>query len=47
MKDEYSFEKWFEQLRLIVLEKTNVEFTDEDSVREYYESGKSFEDVAD
>jgi hypothetical protein len=47
MKDEYTFQEWFEQLKVIVLEKTGVEFRDVDAVKEDYDSDKHFADVAD
>ena len=47
MKDEYTLEEWFEMLKVIVLEKTGVDFRDVDSVKEDYNNGKHFADVAD
>ena len=47
MKDEYEFEEWFSQLRVSVLEKTNFDFRDEESVKNDYENGKHFADIAD
>lgn len=41
------FEAWFSCLQMVVLDATGVEFTDEDSVRDDYESGKSIYDVSD
>ena len=47
MKDEYTFQEWFSQLKVSVLEKTNVDFRDEDAVKDDYDSGKHFADIAD
>ena len=46
VKGEFDFDTWFESLAATVLDKTGVEFTDEDSVRGDYEAGKNCFDVA-
>lgn len=46
-KSTHDFDTWFETVACVVLEKTGVEFRDEDSVRFEYEEGKSAFDVAD
>ena len=46
-KNEADFETWFENLAMHVLDKTGVEFRDEDSVREDYEAGRDIFEVAD
>ena len=47
VKGEFDFEAWFDSLAMMVLEKTGVEFRDEESVRGDYEAGKNCADVAD
>jgi hypothetical protein len=37
--EETTFENWFSCLKVCVLEKTGVEFNDEDAVREDYDQG--------
>jgi hypothetical protein len=46
-KPEFSFETWFGTLQTIVLDRTGVDFKDEDSVRQDYEDGRSVYDVID
>ncbi len=46
-KDEFDFQTWFDNLAALVLDMTGVEFRDEDSVRDGYETGKNMFDVAD
>ena len=47
VKGEFDFDTWFENLAAMVLDKTGIEFRDEDSVRGDYEDGKNCADVAD
>lgn len=42
-----SFEDWFDNLKMYVLDRTGVEFRDADAVRDDYERGRSMYDVAD
>lgn len=44
---ESGFETWFGNLIMLVLDKTGVDFRDANSVREDYEAGKGFADVAE
>lgn len=46
-KNEVDFESWFDTLRLDVGERTGVNFTDQDSVRDDYEQGRDVHEVAD
>lgn len=46
-KEDFDFETWFDSLAAMVLDKTGVEFRDEESVREDYENGRNLADVAD
>jgi len=46
-KSDFDFETWFDSLAMMVLDKTGVEFRDQDTVREDYESGRNLADVAD
>ena len=46
-KNEFDFETWFDQLAMHVLDRTGVEFRDEESVREDYEKGRDMFDVVD
>lgn len=46
-KDEFDFETWFDSLSMMVLDRTGVEFRDEDSVRADYEAGRNLADIAD
>jgi hypothetical protein len=45
-KHEFTFDVWFDNLELQVLDLTNIPFRDEDSVRADYDAGRSFYDVA-
>jgi len=47
IKGEFDFETWFDNLAMMVLDKSGVEFRDEESVRGDYEAGKNCADVAD
>lgn len=44
--DGHDFETWFDLVAMKVLAETGVQFRDEDSVRDEFESGKSYDDVA-
>ena len=46
-KDSFDFATWFETLAIHVLERTGVEFRDEDSVRADYDNGRDVFDVID
>ena len=46
-KDEVDFDTWFDTLCIHVLDRSGVEFTDDDSVRADYESGRDVYDVID
>ena len=46
-KDSFDFETWFEILAIHVLERTGVEFRDEDAVRADYDNGRDVFDVID
>ena len=45
--DNIDFDTWFETLTMLVLDNTGVEFQDQDSVRNDYETGRDVHDVAD
>lgn len=45
--NEFDFDTWFSNLSMHVLDRTGVEFHDEDSVRGDYEAGRCMYDVAD
>ncbi len=45
-KNETGFESWFDYMKNYLAE-SGIDFRDEDAVREDYESGKDFYDVAD
>lgn len=45
--DSHDFYTWFGVLQENVMERTGVNFTDEDSVREDYERGEDVYDVID
>lgn len=44
---EFDFETWFDSLSMMVLDRTGIEFRDQDSVRQDYEKGRNLADVAD
>jgi hypothetical protein len=44
---DLDFETWFDTLRINVLERSGVEFRDEDSVRDDYNRGVNVYDVID
>jgi len=46
-KTDFDFETWFDNLSMMVLDKTGVEFRDAESVRADYYAGKNLADVAD
>lgn len=46
-KADFDFATWFDNLAVVVLDKSGVEFRDEESVRSDYESGRNMYDVAD
>ena len=46
-KPEFDFETWFGVLHTHVLDRTGVEFKDEDSVRSDYDTGRDVFDVID
>jgi hypothetical protein len=46
-KNDFSFDEWFENLKMHVLDRAGVEFTDQDSVKDDYENGKDLFDVVD
>ncbi len=45
-KNDTTFENWFDYM-VCFLADNGIDFRDEDSVREDYEAGKDFHDVAD
>jgi len=45
--DDFDFDAWFDTLSLLVLDGAGVEFQDQDSVRNDYETGRNVHDVAD
>lgn len=45
--ENFSFEDWFDNLRMAALGLTSVEFQDADSVREDFEADRDHFDVAD
>ncbi len=45
-KDDTTFEDWFDYMASYLAD-SQIDFRDEDSVREDYEAGKDFHDVAD
>ena len=47
VKGEFDFDTWFGSVAAMVLDKTGVDYRDEDSVRDDYEAGKNCADVAD
>lgn len=47
VKGEFDFETWFANIAIMVLDKTGVDFKDEESVRGDYEAGKNCSEVAD
>jgi len=46
-KQSHSFDDWFGVIQANVLDRTGVDFKDEDSVRQDYEAGKDVYDVID
>lgn len=46
-KNEIDFETWMDVIRVHVLDGAGVNFTEEDSVRDDYESGRDVYDVID
>lgn len=46
-KSDCDFGTWFDNLSMMVLDATGVEFRDMDSVRADYENGRNLADVAD
>jgi hypothetical protein len=44
--EDFDFETWFDNLAIMVLDMTGIEFRDMDSVEEDYNAGKSVADVA-
>ena len=46
-KRNADFDTWFSTLSILVLERTGVDFNDEDSVKQDYEDGKDMFDVVD
>lgn len=46
-KNECTFDDWFDQLALHVLDRTGVDFMDKDSVRDDYDQGRDLWDVID
>jgi len=46
-KDECNFDTWFTGLSMNIYEQCQVNFNDEDSVREDYDAGRDLFDVAD
>jgi hypothetical protein len=46
-KPEFDFDTWFGVLQSNVLDRTGVDFKDEDSVRQDYEDGRDVYDVID
>jgi hypothetical protein len=46
-KDEFDFGTWFDSLSMMVLDRTGIEFRDQESVRQDYEKGRNLADVAD
>ena len=47
MKDDYDFETWYSNLRVLFLEKVGFDFDDKSSVVEDYNNGKHFSDVSE
>lgn len=45
--DTHDFDTWFSTLQLHVLDRTGVDFGDEDSVRDDYNNGRDVFDVID
>src|SRR5690606_1898140 len=46
-KKDVDFDTWFDTLNITVLERAGVDFKDEDSVRDDYDSGRNVFDVID
>lgn len=46
-RDDFDFDTWFDTLTLLVFDGAGVEFQDQDSVRDDYETGRNVHDVAD
>ena len=46
-KPEFDFDTWFGVLQANVLDRSGVDFKDEDSVRDDYENGRDVYDVID
>lgn len=46
-KDEFDFGTWFDVLQVNVLDRTGVDFNDQDSVRQEYDNGDDVYDVID
>lgn len=46
-KKDFTFDTWFSNLSMLVLDRTGVEFKDADSVKADYDAGKNMYDVAD
>lgn len=46
-KNEFDFETWFDNLSMMVLDISGVNFNDQDSVRDDYDQGRNLADVAD
>lgn len=46
-KCDSSFDDWFANLQLLVLDQAGADYRDADSVREDYEAGRNVFDVAD
>jgi len=45
--EHFDFETWYDNLTAIILDKSGVDFRDEESVRADYDAGKDCADVAD
>lgn len=45
--EEFDFDTWFSTLTMLVLDGAGVDFTDQDSVRNDFETGRNVHDVAD
>jgi hypothetical protein len=45
--ENFDFETWFDSLAVMVLDKSGVDFRDEESVRADYDAGRDCADVAD
>ena len=45
--EEFDFDTWFNTLAMLVLDVAGVEFTDQDSVRNDFDTGRNVHDVAD